>query len=83
MSFALPVCCTGPAVLMLGLILFITQAEKLDGAAVGNIPGTLSNIKAKNVSLLLLHPLNAQGSATLQCLPNHFCQIPSRPIRTV
>uniref|UniRef100_A0A672ZH61 chitin synthase n=1 Tax=Sphaeramia orbicularis TaxID=375764 RepID=A0A672ZH61_9TELE len=31
MSFALPVCCTGPAVLLLGLILFITQAQELDG----------------------------------------------------
>uniref|UniRef100_A0A8C5DAU2 chitin synthase n=1 Tax=Gouania willdenowi TaxID=441366 RepID=A0A8C5DAU2_GOUWI len=32
MSFALPVCCTGPAVLLLGLILFITQAQQLEGA---------------------------------------------------
>uniref|UniRef100_UPI003AACB695 chitin synthase 1 n=1 Tax=Centroberyx gerrardi TaxID=166262 RepID=UPI003AACB695 len=32
MSFALPVCCTGPAVLLLGLILFLTQAKELDGA---------------------------------------------------
>ncbi|XP_061522553.1 chitin synthase 1 isoform X2 [Phycodurus eques] len=32
MSFALPLCCTGPSVLLLGLILFITQAQKLDGA---------------------------------------------------
>uniref|UniRef100_A0A3Q3E3G2 chitin synthase n=1 Tax=Labrus bergylta TaxID=56723 RepID=A0A3Q3E3G2_9LABR len=31
MSFALPVCCTGPAVLLLGLILLITEAKQLDG----------------------------------------------------
>uniref|UniRef100_A0A665UUZ0 chitin synthase n=1 Tax=Echeneis naucrates TaxID=173247 RepID=A0A665UUZ0_ECHNA len=31
MSFALPVCCTGPTVLLLGLVLFVTQAQKLDG----------------------------------------------------
>ncbi|XP_061621971.1 chitin synthase 1 [Phyllopteryx taeniolatus] len=31
MSFALPLCCTGPSVLLLGLILFITQAQTLDG----------------------------------------------------
>ncbi|XP_060897853.1 chitin synthase 1 [Labrus mixtus] len=37
MSFALPVCCTGPAVLLLGLILFITEAKQLDGAEHGSI----------------------------------------------
>ena len=39
MSFALPVCCTGPAILLLGLLLFLTQAEKLDGAAHANMTG--------------------------------------------
>uniref|UniRef100_A0A8C2WT54 chitin synthase n=1 Tax=Cyclopterus lumpus TaxID=8103 RepID=A0A8C2WT54_CYCLU len=39
MSFALPLCCTGPAVLLLGLILFITQAQTLDGAKHGSITG--------------------------------------------
>ncbi|XP_041645086.1 chitin synthase 1 [Cheilinus undulatus] len=37
MSFALPVCSTGPAVLLVGMILFITQAQKLDGAEHGSI----------------------------------------------
>uniref|UniRef100_A0A8D2ZR51 chitin synthase n=1 Tax=Scophthalmus maximus TaxID=52904 RepID=A0A8D2ZR51_SCOMX len=37
MSFALPVCFTGPAVLLLGIILFLTQAQKLDGAEHGSI----------------------------------------------
>lgn len=41
MSFALPVCCTGPAVLLVGLILFITQAEKLEGAQHGSMTGHL------------------------------------------
>ncbi|XP_070762388.1 chitin synthase 1 [Enoplosus armatus] len=36
MSFALPVCCTGPTVLLLGMILFITQAQQLDGAENGS-----------------------------------------------
>nr|XP_019954494.1 PREDICTED: uncharacterized protein LOC109636909 [Paralichthys olivaceus] len=31
MSFALPVCLTGPALLLLGIILFITQAKQLEG----------------------------------------------------
>lgn len=39
MGFALPVCCTGPAVLLLGLILFITQAQELNGAKHGSITG--------------------------------------------
>lgn len=42
MSFALPVCCTGPAVLLVGLILFIIQAEKLEGAQHGSMTGHLS-----------------------------------------
>uniref|UniRef100_A0A3Q0R7P3 chitin synthase n=1 Tax=Amphilophus citrinellus TaxID=61819 RepID=A0A3Q0R7P3_AMPCI len=37
MSFALPLCCTGPAMLLLGILLFITQAEQLEGAAKGDI----------------------------------------------
>ncbi|KAM7015137.1 chitin synthase 1 [Tautogolabrus adspersus] len=37
MSFALPVCFTGPAVLLLGLILFITEVKHLDGAEHGSI----------------------------------------------
>ncbi|XP_061736231.1 chitin synthase 1 [Nerophis ophidion] len=37
MSFALPLCSTGPFVLLLGLILFITQAQELNGAHQGSI----------------------------------------------
>ncbi|XP_035011461.2 chitin synthase 1 [Hippoglossus stenolepis] len=37
MSFALPVCCAGPATLLLGLILFITEVDKLKGAQHGSI----------------------------------------------
>ncbi|XP_034044491.1 chitin synthase 1 [Thalassophryne amazonica] len=36
MSFALPVCCTGPAMLVLGIVLFLTEADKLGGAQQGN-----------------------------------------------
>lgn len=42
MSFALPVCCTGPAVLLVGLTLFITQAKRLEGAQHGSMTGHLS-----------------------------------------
>ncbi|KAK0148640.1 Chitin synthase chs-1 [Merluccius polli] len=37
MGFALPVCCTGPAVLLLGIILFLTHADSLDGYHSSNI----------------------------------------------
>lgn len=42
MSFALPVCCTGPVVLLVGLILFIIEAENLEGAQHGSMTGHLS-----------------------------------------
>ncbi|XP_058486347.1 chitin synthase 1 isoform X1 [Solea solea] len=37
MSFAMPVCCTGPAVLLVGMIIFITQVEELEGASHGSL----------------------------------------------
>ncbi|KAM3876977.1 chitin synthase 1 [Diretmus argenteus] len=57
MSFALPVCCTGPVVLILGLILFLTNAQKLDGAAHGSIIefcDSLVYLRNKNSTTLVL-----------------------------
>ncbi|KAM8763421.1 chitin synthase 1 [Acanthopagrus schlegelii] len=57
MSFALPVCCTGPAILLLGLLLFLTQAEKLDGAEHANMTefcGSLSRVIAENETAIIL-----------------------------
>lgn len=42
MSFALPLCCTRPVVLLVGLMVFITRAEKLEGAQHGSMTGHLS-----------------------------------------
>ncbi|KAM9765914.1 chitin synthase 1 [Menidia menidia] len=58
MSFALPLCCTGPTVLLLGLVLFIAQAQALDGAQHGSITAFceslifLSNKNTTPVALL-------------------------------
>uniref|UniRef100_A0A8C4ESJ2 chitin synthase n=1 Tax=Dicentrarchus labrax TaxID=13489 RepID=A0A8C4ESJ2_DICLA len=51
MSFALPVCCTGPTVLLLGLILFITQAQELNGAEHGTITVLFEHQNPKIVSI--------------------------------
>lgn len=53
MSFALPVCCTGPAVLLLGMALFLTQVQKLDGAEHGSMTGEFSSF------VVNLHDLNS------------------------
>ncbi|XP_043992616.1 chitin synthase 1 [Gambusia affinis] len=58
MSFALPLCCTGPVVLGLGLVLFLTQAERFNSAGVKGIIGFCENlhlikdINTTNVPLL-------------------------------
>lgn len=54
MSFALPVCCTGPVVLLVGLILFIIEAEKLEGAQHGSMTGHLSCFIYINATCALL-----------------------------
>ncbi|XP_077420139.1 chitin synthase 1 [Vanacampus margaritifer] len=53
MSFALPLCSTGPAVLLLGFILFITQAEQLGGdqhSTVTHFCESLEFLKDKNTT---------------------------------
>ncbi|XP_068167682.1 chitin synthase 1 [Antennarius striatus] len=57
MGFALPVCCTGPAVLLLGLILFLTQAKELGGDNHGSMTAfceSLVHVNQDNVSVVLL-----------------------------
>ncbi|KAJ8013713.1 hypothetical protein DPEC_G00032640 [Dallia pectoralis] len=44
MSFAFPVCVTGPTVLILGMILFVTQPQKLAGADTSSIPDFCSSL---------------------------------------
>nr|XP_046254899.1 chitin synthase 1 [Scatophagus argus] len=75
MGFALPVCCTGPAVLLLGLILFLTQAEKLEGAVHGSMIEfceSLAHLNYENTTTMVLLEITRSichtslGSAYLQ-----------------
>ncbi|XP_062319248.1 chitin synthase 1 isoform X2 [Osmerus eperlanus] len=57
MSFALPVCSTGPAMLILGIILFITQADKLDGVdstSIQDFCSSLVELSTKNTTPVVL-----------------------------
>ncbi|XP_037609379.1 chitin synthase 1 [Sebastes umbrosus] len=77
MSFALPVCCTGPAVLLLGLILFMTQAKELDGAQHGSITEfceSLSYLSHKNTTPVVL--LEITRSICRTSLNSYYLQWP-------
>ncbi|XP_046885830.1 chitin synthase 1 [Hypomesus transpacificus] len=57
MSFALPVCSTGPAMLILGIILFITQADKLEGVdstSIQDFCSSLVELSTKNTTPVVL-----------------------------
>ncbi|XP_029000539.1 chitin synthase 1 isoform X2 [Betta splendens] len=77
MSFAIPVCCTGPAVLLLGLILFITQAQKLHGAETGSITAfceSLVPLSQKNTTPIVL--LEITRSICRTSLNSYYLQWP-------
>lgn len=57
MSFALPLCSTGPATLLLGIILFITQLKTLAGADDESIPkfcASLVHLNGKNTTSVVM-----------------------------
>ncbi|XP_072321978.1 chitin synthase 1 [Eucyclogobius newberryi] len=77
MSFALPVCCTGPCVLLLGIILFMTESKTLAGAGEGSIPefcSSLVDFKGKNTTSLVL--LEITRSICRTSLNSHYDQWP-------
>nr|XP_020471317.1 uncharacterized protein LOC109969026 [Monopterus albus] len=81
MGFAVPVCCTGPAVLLLGMILFITQVQKLEGAEHGNITGkfiffceSLAYLGSKNTTPVAL--LELTRSICRTSLNSYYLQWP-------
>ncbi|XP_054473009.1 chitin synthase 1 [Anoplopoma fimbria] len=77
MSFALPVCFTGPAVLLLGLILFLTQVQKLDGAEHGSITEfceSLAFLSHKNTTPVIL--LEITRSICRTSLNSYYLQWP-------
>ncbi|CAL1603943.1 unnamed protein product [Knipowitschia caucasica] len=57
MGFALPVCCAGPTVLLLGILLFITQSNALAGANEDSILkfcASLPDLNGKNTTSLVM-----------------------------
>ncbi|KAM6943510.1 chitin synthase 1 [Xenentodon cancila] len=78
MSFALPVCSTGPTVLVLGLVLFITQAQQLDGASRGSITDfcdSLKFLKDKNSTKTMVL-IEIARSICQTSLNSHYLQWP-------
>uniref|UniRef100_A0A672FL72 chitin synthase n=1 Tax=Salarias fasciatus TaxID=181472 RepID=A0A672FL72_SALFA len=83
MGFALPVCLTGPAVLLVGIMIFITQTDNPVGAAHGNITGdymednffcrSLHLVNHNNTSIVLLEISNSICRTSLY---NNYYQWP-------
>ncbi|XP_047437429.1 chitin synthase 1 [Mugil cephalus] len=77
MSFAFPVCFTGPAVLLLGVILFLTQVEKLDRGSHSNILEfceSLDLLSKKDTAPVVL--LEITRSICRTSLNSHYLQWP-------
>ncbi|XP_075325448.1 chitin synthase 1 [Odontesthes bonariensis] len=77
MSFALPLCSTGPTVLLLGLVLFITQAQQLNGAKQGSITefcDSLVSLSHKNTTPVAL--LEVTKSICRTSLNSYYLQWP-------
>uniref|UniRef100_A0A3Q2PUR0 chitin synthase n=1 Tax=Fundulus heteroclitus TaxID=8078 RepID=A0A3Q2PUR0_FUNHE len=77
MSFALPLCCTGPVVLGLGLILFLTQGHHLDqtkSTSIVDFCAKLYLLKDKNTTNVAL--LEMTRSICRTSLNSHYLQWP-------
>ncbi|XP_061600519.1 chitin synthase 1 [Cololabis saira] len=77
MSFAIPLCCTGPTVLLLGLVLFITQIHHLEGANYTNITEfctSLASLSKKNSTPMVL--IEITNSICQTSLNSHYEQWP-------
>ncbi|XP_059209388.1 chitin synthase 1 [Centropristis striata] len=77
MSFALPVCSTGPVVLLLGIILFLTEVDRLDGAQHGSITEfceSLAGLSHKNTTPVVL--LELTRSICRTSLNSYYLQWP-------
>uniref|UniRef100_A0A3P9K521 chitin synthase n=1 Tax=Oryzias latipes TaxID=8090 RepID=A0A3P9K521_ORYLA len=76
MSFALPLCSTGPAVLGLGLILFMTEATKLDTGSSDSITDfclSLRGMGNENATMIMLEITRSICQTTLN---SHYLQWP-------
>ncbi|XP_067447606.1 chitin synthase 1 [Thunnus thynnus] len=77
MSFALPVCCTGPFVLLLGLVLFAAQAKELGDTShesIKELCGNLVQLSHKNTTPVVL--LEITRSICRTSLNSHYLQWP-------
>ncbi|XP_074522635.1 chitin synthase 1 [Halichoeres trimaculatus] len=77
MSFALPVCSTGPAVLLLGIVLFLTLGQELDGEKTESIPAfceSLQFLSHKNTTPVVL--LEVTRSICRTSLNSYYLQWP-------
>ncbi|XP_023684819.2 chitin synthase 1 isoform X1 [Paramormyrops kingsleyae] len=73
MSFALPACFTGPTVLIVGLALFIAEAQNLDAMAMGNFTTfclTLSRTQMRNATGIVLAEIS--NSICRTTLNSHY-----------
>ncbi|RVE74628.1 hypothetical protein OJAV_G00023980 [Oryzias javanicus] len=76
MSFALPLCSTGPVVLGLGLILFMTESSKLDTGSSDSITEfclSLRGMGNENATLIMLEITRSICQTTLN---SHYLQWP-------
>uniref|UniRef100_A0A674ELN5 chitin synthase n=1 Tax=Salmo trutta TaxID=8032 RepID=A0A674ELN5_SALTR len=73
MSFAFPVCFTGPAVLILGMILFLTQSQYLaeaDTTSIIDFCSSLVDLSTKNTSTVVM--LELTKSICRTSLSSHY-----------
>ncbi|KAM9408301.1 chitin synthase 1 [Pholidichthys leucotaenia] len=76
MSFALPLCATGPAVLLLGIILFFTEGYKLQGASQTNITDFCESLKGLNRTTTPAVMLELTKSICRTSLNSYYLQWP-------
>ncbi|KAK5621219.1 hypothetical protein CRENBAI_011615 [Crenichthys baileyi] len=77
MSFALPLCCTGPTVLGLGMVLFLTQAKYLEhtkSASILEFCANLHLVKDKNTTNVVMFEMSRSICRTM--LNSYYFQWP-------
>lgn len=76
-SFALPLCCTGPATLLLGIILFMAQSNTLTGVdkdTIIHFCGSLGDLNGRNNTSVVM--LEISRSICRTSLNSHYEQWP-------
>ncbi|XP_069029899.1 chitin synthase 1 [Embiotoca jacksoni] len=76
MSFALPLSCTGPTVLIVGLIVFITRAQNLEGTRGDTVIEFCTGLDHLNKNTTVLILLEITRSICRTSLNSHYFQWP-------